>query len=94
MIYVVATSIAKKGEEGRYRESLLSLISPTRKEKGCLLYDLHQDQVNPSHFIFYEIWDSRESLDAHATSEHLKAHQKRTQEWLISNDVYVLDRIA
>ncbi|MEC8917513.1 MAG: putative quinol monooxygenase [Pseudomonadota bacterium] len=94
MIYVVATSVAKEGKEKRYRESLLSLISPSRKEKGCLLYDLHQDQDNPAHFIFYEIWDSQESLNVHAASEHLQAHQERSQEWLVSNEIYILDRIA
>ncbi|WP_087107095.1 putative quinol monooxygenase [Halomonas citrativorans] len=94
MIYVVATSIAKEGFQDLYRESLISLVTPTRKEKGCLLYDLHQDKENASHFIFYEIWDNQSSLDKHSISEHLLAHQERTKEWLVSNDIYILDRIA
>ncbi|WP_416383486.1 putative quinol monooxygenase [Psychrobacter sp. 28M-43] len=26
----------------------------------CINYDLHQDNKNPAHFIFYENWASRE----------------------------------
>ena len=94
MIYVVAISIVKEEFQDLYQESLMSLIIPTRKEKGCLLYDLHRNKEDYSHFIFYEIWDSRSSLNDHAASEHLLAHQERTKEWLISNSVHVLDRIT
>ena len=38
----------------------LKLIDITRAEEGCINYDLHQDNENPAHFLFYENWKSRE----------------------------------
>jgi len=40
------------------KSELLKLIEPTRKERGCLKYDLHQDNERPELFVFYEGWES------------------------------------
>jgi quinol monooxygenase YgiN len=40
-ITVVATFQAKPGEENELRAALIGLVGPTRKEAGCISYDLH-----------------------------------------------------
>jgi quinol monooxygenase YgiN len=50
---------------------LLKILEPTRKEDGCILYELHQDLDNPSIFMFYEIWDTKEAWMAHDTKPHI-----------------------
>ena len=47
------------------------LIPITRAEPSCILYDLHQDNDNPAHFMFYENWESRELWQAHMSAQHL-----------------------
>ena len=42
------------------KAELHKVIEPTRAEKGCLNYDLHQDNEDPAHFFFFENWESRE----------------------------------
>ena len=54
------------------RSILLELIVPTRKEKGCIVYELLQNQADPTDFTFVEEWQSGSSLDSHAASDHLK----------------------
>ena len=48
------------------------LLPVTRAEEGCLQYDLHVDNNNPSHFMFYEVWESRELWQVHMNAPHLK----------------------
>ncbi|TAK94934.1 MAG: antibiotic biosynthesis monooxygenase, partial [Verrucomicrobia bacterium] len=40
-ITVVATFKARPGKESELRAALIGLVAPTRKEAGCLNYDLH-----------------------------------------------------
>ena len=56
------------------KTALQNLVAPTRAEKGCLQYDLHQDNEDPTHFMFYENWTSRETWQDHMNSDHLKAN--------------------
>ncbi|MEH6470828.1 MAG: antibiotic biosynthesis monooxygenase, partial [Halopseudomonas sp.] len=51
----------------------------TRAEADCLQYDLHQDNDNPAHFMFYENWQSRELWQAHMGVQHLKDYLAATQ---------------
>lgn len=57
---IVANITAKAGKEELVKSELIKLIAITRKEEGCINYDLHQDNQNPAHFMFYENWESRE----------------------------------
>ena len=70
---VIAEIIAKPGKEDEVRKHLLGFIEPTRKEEGCVQYDLHVSTDNPGHFIFFENWTSREMLARHSESEHIRA---------------------
>jgi quinol monooxygenase YgiN len=51
----------------------LGLIEPTRKEEGCITYELLQNKADPTDFTFVEEWQSENVLDRHAASDHLKA---------------------
>jgi len=64
---------AKPGQEGAVKEALMEMVEPTRKEKGCLAYNLHQSKSDKAQFIFYEQWASQAALDAHMKSPHMKA---------------------
>ena len=72
-ITVVATFQARPGKESELRAALVGLLEPTRKEIGCVNYDLHQSPEEPARFLFYENWTNKAALDAHLQSEHIKA---------------------
>lgn len=69
---VVARIQAQPGKIMEVREALLALIEPTRKEAGCITYQLLQNRDDPSDFTFVEEWTSDACLDAHAVSDHLR----------------------
>ena len=58
---------------------LEKLVPLTRTEPGCIQYDLHRDNNNPAHFMFYENWESRELWQAHMGAPHLAAYMKATE---------------
>ncbi len=71
-IRVVARLIAFPDKVKEAKALLLGLVEPTRKEAGCLQYDLLQNQADPTDFTFVEEWESDEILDAHLASEHIQ----------------------
>jgi quinol monooxygenase YgiN len=62
----------KKGEEKTMREAARPCVQATRKEKGCIAYDLQQDLEDPTKFIFYERWQSVQALEDHLAAAHTK----------------------
>ncbi|HWI59301.1 MAG TPA: putative quinol monooxygenase [Bacillota bacterium] len=70
---VVAQIKAQPGKEAAVRQELLSLVEPSRKDAGCLNYDLHQAMDNPALFLFHENWTSKAHLDAHLAKPDLQA---------------------
>jgi quinol monooxygenase YgiN len=76
MIYVIATASVKPEKREDFKQGALTCIDATRKEDGCLLYDLHESITDPTRFVFVEQWTSREALGAHARTAHLKEWRK------------------
>ncbi len=76
---IVANIVAKADKIDLVKAELLKLIDTTRAEKGCINYDLHQDNDNPAHFLFFENWESRELWQQHMANQHLKAYVAATK---------------
>merc|ERR1712232_714547 len=45
----------------------------SRREPGCLRFDLLRDQGDPCKFVCYEVWQSGEAMDAHKEMPYVKA---------------------
>jgi quinol monooxygenase YgiN len=75
---IVANIYAKSDKIDLVRAELEKLIPITRAEKGCLQYDLHQDNDNPAYFMFFENWETRELWQTHMNAPHLAAYLTAT----------------
>jgi quinol monooxygenase YgiN len=69
---VVARIIARPDSIDGVRSCLSDLIEPTRKEPGCISYELLQNKSDPSDFTFVEEWESDDAMDAHLKTDHLQ----------------------
>ena len=76
---IVAHITAKADKIELVKTELEKLIETTRAEKGCLQYDLHQDNDNPAHFLFFENWESRDLWQDHMNNQHLKEFLSATE---------------
>ncbi|WP_417347025.1 putative quinol monooxygenase [Ferrimonas sp.] len=76
------------------KSELLKLIATTRAEAGCINYDLHQDNDNPAHFLFFENWASREAWQDHMANDHLKAYLTAVEGAVESFTVHEMTQIG
>jgi quinol monooxygenase YgiN len=81
-LILIAYLTAKPGKEAEARKNIRALVAPTHAEEGCIVYDLHEMHSDPAKFMFYEVWESEEDLDAHAKSEHLTAFRRIAPDFL------------
>ena len=64
-ITVIATTRAKAGMEDKVRKAFASLIAVSRKEPGCLRYDILEDIHYTGRIYTHEEWESEGALHAH-----------------------------
>lgn len=76
---IVARILAVPEKREFVKSELLKLIDFTRAEKGCINYDLHQDNENQNLFLFYENWENRELWQIHMGNAHLAEYIKETE---------------
>ena len=81
---IVARVEAKEDNIEFVKSELIKLIEPTRKEAGCIQYDLCQDNENPAVFVFYENWENRELWQDHKNNDHLAANKEATEGSVVS----------
>jgi quinol monooxygenase YgiN len=66
--------VAKNKVNADKLETILSLyeelVQATRKEEGCIVYELFQDVEDSSVLTMIEEWEDKASLDQHMKTEH------------------------
>ena len=68
MIVVNITMKVAPEKQLEVMQTLLSMIEPTGKEKGCLSYAVFCDIQDKSCLSLLEDWETREDLDQHIRS--------------------------
>jgi len=68
---IVATVTVKPEFKDDVLKAIKTVVDATRKEPGCIFYDVFEDVNNPLKFVFIETWKSKEAIDSHNSSVHL-----------------------
>jgi quinol monooxygenase YgiN len=77
---------AREGQHLLLEAELRALVGPTRKEEGCLQYDLHREADQPGLFLLHEVWASREHHTAHTKTPHFLRWNARKDALLASRE--------
>jgi quinol monooxygenase YgiN len=85
---------AKEGQESLLRAELRALIGPTRREHGCLTYDLHDSAEAPGTFLLHEVWSSREHHRRHTKTPHFLRWDARKDALLAARDATFWAQLA
>jgi quinol monooxygenase YgiN len=85
-VTLVVTLRAKEGQHILLEAELRALIGPTRKEQGCLQYDLHRCADQPGTFLFHEVWETRDHHTAHTRTPHYLRWNARKDALLASRE--------
>src|ERR1700689_1770576 len=76
----------RDGQETLLEAELRALVGPTRKEDGCLTYDLHRGGDLPGAFLLHEIWATREHHRLHTLTSHFIRWDARKDALLASRE--------
>jgi len=60
----------REGQDLLLEAELRALLGPTRKENGCLVYDLYRAVEPPNAFMLHEVWASRDDHTRHTKTDH------------------------
>lgn len=77
----------RDGQEMLLEAELRALVGPTRKEEGCLTYDLYHSAEGPTAFMLHEVWASRADHTRHTSTPHFLR-------WNASKDAVLASREA
>jgi quinol monooxygenase YgiN len=93
MIKVVAKNKIQ-GEQittvlGLYEE----LVKETRKETGCIKYELFQDVEDPAVLTMIEEWEDRASLDQHMKTEHFVRIVPMVGKYVIESSLNIYHKV-
>lgn len=70
MIKVVARKSVNEGKIEEVINLYKQLVQATRKEEGCIKYELYQDEKDSTILAVIEEWESKDALNKHMKSEH------------------------
>ncbi len=90
MIYVVAALTTTPGGAEALRAPAAACIAETRKEKGCISYELFQSLGDPDTLVFVERWETRDDLTAHSKQPHLKVWRDASGPHLVSRKIEIV----
>ena len=58
------------------RPAMANVIALSNAEAGCRVYSYAEDISEPGLFRVYEEWESRDAIEAHFASEHMREWQR------------------
>lgn len=90
MIYVIATITAHPGKGDVIAGAAAACIEATLKEAGCLYYDLYRKTGHPDQLVFVEGWESRDHLQAHFGTAHIKAFGAAIADAVLTSKVEIV----
>ncbi len=91
---IVARIVAAPGTEDRLEATMKELVEATRKEEGCLQYDLHRTTEDPCIFVFVESWQTKPLWEAHMNGDAIKAFNAKVPGMIESGEILQLKCIA
>jgi quinol monooxygenase YgiN len=77
----------REGQGPLLEAELRALVGPTRREDGCIQYDLHRGSEVPGAFLLHEVWASRKHHRLHTLTPHFIRWDARKDALLASRDV-------
>jgi len=77
---------AREGQETLLEAELRALVGPSRREEGCIRYDLHRSVDTPGAVLLHEVWASREAHTEHIHTPHFLRWNARKDALLASRE--------
>ena len=77
MVVLIVTWMAKQGHENEVAGLFNKLTEESRREPGCVQYQVHRHKTEPRRFLIYEQYKDDAALEAHRASAHFLQFAKK-----------------
>lgn len=77
MVVLAVTWMAKAGHEGEVTSLFAKLTEESRKEPGCLMFQVHRHKTEPRRFFIYEQYQDDAALEAHRSTAHFLQYVRK-----------------
>ena len=67
---MLVTIQVKEGKEKEFEDAFLEAQKGTKKEKGCIAYEINRDTDHPDTFVLVEKWKNLDGLVEHLAADH------------------------
>lgn len=67
---LIAKKLIKEGKLEEVIKLYEELVEFSRKEEGCIAYELYQDEKDSRILAVIEEWQSKDALEKHKNSQH------------------------
>ena len=79
MVVLAVTWMAKMGRESEVAAIFEKLSAESRKEPGCVMYQVHKHKTDGRRFFIYEQYKDDAAFDLHRKAPHLAAYRERRE---------------
>jgi quinol monooxygenase YgiN len=93
MIKVVAKSKMMSDKIDVVMNLYEELVTATRKEDGCIIYELYQDATDASVLTMIEEWEDKDALDKHMKTEHFCRIVPMVGEFVLENGLNIYHKV-
>jgi quinol monooxygenase YgiN len=90
MIYLLAHLKSRPGRHTALLEAAKAMIAATRKEPGCVLYDLNISITDSQSMVFVEAWQSRQALAEHFETLHMAVWRKASEGYFTERKIEII----
>ena len=77
MVVLAVTWMARIGRESEVAAIFEKLSTESRKEPGCVMYQVHKHKTDPRRFFVYEQYKDDAALEAHRVTPHFLQMAKK-----------------
>jgi quinol monooxygenase YgiN len=77
MLVLAVTWMAKNGRESDVATVFEKLSVESRKEPGCVMYQVHKHKTEPRRFFIYEQYKDDAALEAHRVALHFLQYARK-----------------
>ena len=77
MVVLAVTWMAKMGRESEVAAIFEKLSAESRKEPGCVMYQVHKHKTDARRFFIYEQYKDDAALEGHRTAAHFLQYAKK-----------------
>lgn len=92
-MYIVCVTLKVKPEfSGQFIAASIDNSSNSRKEPGCLRFDVSRAEDDPNRFFFYEVYRDKDAFTAHQQTQHYFRWRDAVNPWMAEPRVGVRHR--